>query len=123
MKRSAIMLGMLAVAAFAVAQAPSQPSQPSGGQAGAQQGSAQSGSATTAPLGKRPPQAKTQPEFDAYNAAMVNQKDPAAMEKAADDFATKFPESEFACCCTKLPCADIRTPTTATKWQRWRRSC
>ncbi len=95
MKRSAIMLGMLAVAAFAVAQAPSQPSQPSGAQGGAQQGSAQSGSATTAPQGKRPPQAKTQPEFDAYNAAMVNQKDPAAMEKAADDFATKFPESEL----------------------------
>lgn len=34
MKRSAIMLGMLAVAAFAVAQAPSQPSQPSGAQGG-----------------------------------------------------------------------------------------
>jgi tetratricopeptide (TPR) repeat protein len=46
-------------------------------------------------VGKRPPQAKTQPEFDAYNAAVANQKDPAAIEKAADDFATKFPESEL----------------------------
>jgi tetratricopeptide (TPR) repeat protein len=47
------------------------------------------------PPGKRPPQAKTQPEFDAYNAAIANQKDAAAMEKAADDFATKFPDSEL----------------------------
>jgi tetratricopeptide (TPR) repeat protein len=45
-------------------------------------------------LGKRPPQAKTQPEFDAYKAAAANQ-DPAALEKAADDFATKFPDSEL----------------------------
>ncbi|HEY3973602.1 MAG TPA: hypothetical protein VGM18_11395 [Candidatus Sulfotelmatobacter sp.] len=47
-----------------------------------------------APQGKRPPQAKTQPEFAAYNAAMA-QADPAALEKSADDFATKFPESEL----------------------------
>src|ERR1700733_6595070 len=90
MKRLAIMLGMLAVAALAVAQQPSQQTQPAGAQGGAQ-----SGSATPAPQGKRPPQAKTQPEFDAYNAAVANQKDPAAMEKAADDFATKFPDSEL----------------------------
>ncbi len=95
MKRLAIMLGMLAVAAFAVAQTPSQQTQPAGAQGGAQQGSTQPGSATTAPPGKRPPQAKTQPEFDAYNTAMASQKDPAAMEKAADDFATKFPDSEL----------------------------
>ena len=95
MKRLAIMLGMLAVAAFAVAQTPSQQKQPAGAQSGAQQGSAQQGSATTAPQGKRPPQAKTQPEFDAYNAAIANQKDPAAMEKAADDFAAKFPASDL----------------------------
>jgi len=90
MKRLAIMLGMLAVAAVAVAQQPSQQTQPAGAQGGTQ-----SGSATPALQGKRPPQAKTQPEFDAYNAAMANQKDPAAMEKSADDFATKFPESEL----------------------------
>jgi tetratricopeptide (TPR) repeat protein len=46
-------------------------------------------------LAKRPPQAKTQPEFEAYNAAIANQKDPAAMDKSADDFATKFPDSEL----------------------------
>ncbi|MGA8489694.1 MAG: hypothetical protein WB711_04680 [Terriglobales bacterium] len=88
MKRAAMVLGILAVATLAVAQQ----------QTPAQQkpaGAAQQGAATAAPQGKRPPQAKTQPEFDAYNAAMANQKDPAAMEKAADDFATKFPDSEL----------------------------
>jgi tetratricopeptide (TPR) repeat protein len=87
MKRAAMVLGVLAVAAFAVAQQQQTPAQQK--QPAAQQG------APTTPAGKRPPQAKTQPEFDAYNAAIANQKDPAAMEKAADDFATKFPDSEL----------------------------
>src|SRR5271169_3075986 len=47
-----------------------------------------------APAGKRPPQAKTQPEFDAYKAAAAL-TDPAAQEKAANDFAVKFPDSEL----------------------------
>jgi len=50
--------------------------------------------AAAVPQGKRPPQAKTQPEFEAYKAA-VAQTDPAAIEKAADDFAVKFPDSEL----------------------------
>jgi tetratricopeptide (TPR) repeat protein len=93
MKRAAMVLGMLAIAALTVAQqqqAPTQQKQPAGA-SGNQQGAG----ATTTPPGKRPPQAKTQPEFDAYNAAMANQKDPAAMEKAADDFASKYPDSEL----------------------------
>jgi tetratricopeptide (TPR) repeat protein len=53
-----------------------------------------SGQAPAAPAGKRPPQAKTQPEFDAYKAA-ATLTDPAAEEKAADEFATKFPDSEL----------------------------
>jgi tetratricopeptide (TPR) repeat protein len=53
-----------------------------------------SGQAAAAPAGKRPPQAKTQPEFDAYKAA-ATLTDPAAEEKAADEFATKFPDSEL----------------------------
>jgi tetratricopeptide (TPR) repeat protein len=95
MKRAAMVLGILTVAAFVAAQqqqAPTQQKQPAGA-AGATQ--PQQGAAATPPAGKRPPQAKTQPEFDAYNAAIANQKDPAAMEKAADDFATKFPDSEL----------------------------
>jgi tetratricopeptide (TPR) repeat protein len=43
---------------------------------------------------RRQPQAKTQPEFDAYKAA-TTLTDAAAQEKAADDFATKFPDSEL----------------------------
>ncbi len=50
--------------------------------------------ATAPAQGKTPPQAKTQPEFDAYRAAVAG-TDPAAIEKAADDFATKFPTSEL----------------------------
>lgn len=50
--------------------------------------------AAAAPQGKRPAAAKTQPEFAAYNAAKVL-TDAAAMEKAADDFAVKFPDSEL----------------------------
>ena len=88
MKRAATVLGVLAVAAFAVAQ------QQTSGQAKQPAAATQPGAPTTPP-GKRPPQAKTQPEFDAYNAAIANQKDPVAMEKAADDFATKFPDSEL----------------------------
>jgi tetratricopeptide (TPR) repeat protein len=93
MKRAAMVLAVLAVAAFAVAQqqTPTQQKQPAGAAGTTQQGAA----APAAPQGKRPPQAKTQPEFEAYNAAIANQKDPAAMEKAADDFAAKFPESEL----------------------------
>jgi len=94
MKRATMVLGMLAVAAFAVAQQQPAPTQPK--QAAGAQGATQQGAATPAPpQGKRPPQAKTQPEYEAYNAAVANQKDPAAMEKAADDFATKFPDSEL----------------------------
>lgn len=92
MKRAAMTVVMLAVATFALAQqpAPGQQNQPA-----AQAGTAQQGSTAPAPVGKRPPQAKTQPEFDAYKAAIANQNDPAAMEKAADDFAAKFPTSEL----------------------------
>jgi tetratricopeptide (TPR) repeat protein len=52
------------------------------------------GQAAAAPQGKRPPQAKTQPEFEAYKSAMAS-ADAAAAEKAADDFAAKFPDSEL----------------------------
>ncbi len=46
------------------------------------------------PTGKRQPQAKSKPEYDAY-AALIQLTDPAAMEKAADDFVAKFPDSEL----------------------------
>jgi tetratricopeptide (TPR) repeat protein len=92
MKRAGTILGMLAVATLVAAQQPAPTQQKS---AGGAPGATQQGAAAPAPQGKRPPQAKTQPEFDAFNAAVANQKDPVALEKAADDFATKFPDSEL----------------------------
>lgn len=90
MKRAAVILGILSMAAYAAfAQTGGQPAQQTPAAAGQ---AAPAG--TTAPAAKRPPQAKTQPEFDAWKAAAAN-TDPDAMQKAADDFATKFPDSEL----------------------------
>lgn len=83
MKRAAMTIVVLALGSGVFAQQPAPKDQPA----------AQSAPAQPAP-GKRPPQAKTQPEFDAYKAAAANQE-PAALMKAADDFATKFPDSEL----------------------------
>jgi tetratricopeptide (TPR) repeat protein len=84
MKRATIIIAMLGISAWGLAQEkPAAQSAPAGQAA-----------APAAPAGKRPPQAKTQPEFDAYK-AVVALTDPAAQEKAATDFATKFPESEL----------------------------
>lgn len=49
----------------------------------------------TAPSGRPPVQAKTQDEYQAYQAAAANSQNPAAMEKSADDFAAKFPASDL----------------------------
>jgi tetratricopeptide (TPR) repeat protein len=88
MKRAAVVLGILSIAAMAAAQTAGQPAQttPAAGQTAP--------AAQAPPAGKRPPQAKTQPEFDAWKAASAN-TDAAALEKASDDFATKFPDSEL----------------------------
>jgi tetratricopeptide (TPR) repeat protein len=91
MKQAAVCLVFL-MSGFAFAQTAQQtPNQqtPAGSQATTSQ------QPNAGPAAKRPPQAKTQPEFDAYQAAVKNQSDPAAMEKAADDFSAKFPESEL----------------------------
>jgi tetratricopeptide (TPR) repeat protein len=92
MKRVAIVGAILAVVSFTYAQAGATQSQnpPTG-----QQGTAAKPNtpAQEAPP-KHPPQAKTQPEFDAFNAAKAS-NDPAVVEKASDDFAAKFPDSEL----------------------------
>jgi tetratricopeptide (TPR) repeat protein len=84
MKRTAIMIlvAVLAISAgcFGQSKTAAQTTPPAG--------------QTAAPAGKRPPQAKTQPEFDAYNTAAAI-TDPAAQEKAADEFAAKYPDSEL----------------------------
>ncbi len=83
MKRAAIVIAVLGMCAWSFGQdKPAAQTAPAGQAAAAQ------------PQGKRPPAAKTTPEFDAYKAAMA-QTDAAATEKAADDFATKFPDSEL----------------------------
>jgi len=90
MKRAAIVIAVLGMCSMGFAQGNNKPAaqNPPAGQA------AQPAGQAAAPQGKRPPQAKTQPEFDAYKAAMA-QPDGAATEKAADDFAAKYPDSEL----------------------------
>src|SRR5580692_326973 len=92
MKRAAIIIAVLGIAVWSFvqngfAQSNDKPAaqNPPAGQAAGQ---------AAAPAGKRPPQAKTQDEFAAYKAAAAL-TDPAAQEKAANDFATKFPDSEL----------------------------
>ncbi|MBZ5682464.1 MAG: hypothetical protein LAO24_20420 [Acidobacteriia bacterium] len=85
MKRAAIIIGVLGIAASSLAQSNNKP---------AGQSAPAGQAAAAAPQGKRPPQAKTQPEYDAFN-AIKQLTDPAAQEKAANDFAAKFPDSEL----------------------------
>ncbi|HEX6503718.1 MAG TPA: hypothetical protein VF011_10735 [Terriglobales bacterium] len=90
MKRVAIVSLLLSVACFTFAQAGGAGQNKTAPQATAQQPPA----GTQAAPAKHPPQAKTQAEFDAFKTASANQ-DPATLEKAADDFAAKFPDSEL----------------------------
>lgn len=84
MKQAAILIAMVGVCIGSWAQdKPAGQSAPAAGQA-----------AAAAPQGKRPPAAKTQPEFEAYKAALAL-TDAAAAEKAADDFAAKYADSEL----------------------------
>ena len=92
MKRAAMVVTMLGLASFALASQSAPPAQSS---PAAPAGATQPAPPPAAPAAKRPPQAKTQPEFDAYQAAMASTQDPAAMEKAVDDFSTTFPDSEL----------------------------
>jgi tetratricopeptide (TPR) repeat protein len=92
---------LLLAAGIAMAQNNSQPSQnakpaaqdqqqqqPAAGQQSA------AGQAAAVPPGKRQPQAKTKEEYAAY-VALMQMTDPAAMEKASDDFVAKYPDSEL----------------------------
>ena len=90
MKRAAVILAILSlgILSFTVGAAAQTSTQP------AKQNPPAAGQAAPAPVGKRPPQAKTQPEFDAYKLAVASTS-VADLEKAADDFATKFPDSEL----------------------------
>ena len=85
MKRTAIVVAMLGISAWSFGQSSDKT---------ATQAPAAGQQAAPAAQGKRPPAAKTQPEYAAYQ-AVVAITDPAAQEKAADDFAVKFPDSEL----------------------------
>jgi|SRR5579863_31664 tetratricopeptide (TPR) repeat protein len=88
MKRAAIVVAVLGISVWSFGQSNDKPAgqTPAAGQAAAP--------AAAAPQGKRPPAAKTQAEFQAYKDALAL-TDAAAAEKAADDFATKYPDSEL----------------------------
>ena len=82
------------------AQKPANPSVPAASSTPSNQGAAQSApppaqpQAPALPPHKTPPSAKTADEFAAYNAAASN-PDTSAAEKAADDFAQKFAQSDL----------------------------
>jgi tetratricopeptide (TPR) repeat protein len=85
-------LALPAISQTEPGQAPSQQQKPPAAPAPAPAQPAQPPAA--APTHKPPPVAKTQEEFAAYQAA-VSISDIAAAEKAADDFAAKFPQSDL----------------------------
>jgi len=88
MKRAAIVVAVLGMCAWSFGQGNDKPAaqNPPAGQA--------AGQAAAAPQGKRPPKVNSQEEFTAYKAAAAL-TDAAAQEKATDDFAAKYPESEL----------------------------
>ena len=77
MKQTAILVMVLAASAFAQTQPGTTPATPAPqNQPAAQPGTAQPGTAQpAAPAGKHPLQAKTQPEYEAYNAAHAQMND------------------------------------------------
>jgi tetratricopeptide (TPR) repeat protein len=96
MKRVIILVAALVVASWAMAQTTNQPGASQGQTQGnqAQPGASGNQAQPAAPAPKHPPQAKSQEEYKAFQAAAAAQG-AEAQEKAADDFATKFPDSEL----------------------------
>ena len=115
MKRVAIVIAVLGMCIGSVGQDKTATQNPPAGQnAPAGQSGAAGQGAATAPQGKRPPQAKTQPEFEAYKAA-IGLTDAAAIEKAADDFAVKYPDSELRVMLYKAAMARYQQANNADK--------
>jgi len=90
MKRAAIVVAVLGMCVWSFGQGNDKPATQSApaGQAAPAAGQA------AAPAGKRPPKVNSQEEFTAYKAAAAL-TDPDALEKAANDFAAKYPDSEL----------------------------
>lgn len=85
MKRIAIVVAVLGMCVGSWAQDKPASQTPPAGQAAGQ---------AAAPQGKRPPKVNSQEEYNAYKAAIAT-ADPAEADKAANDFATKYPASEL----------------------------
>ena len=92
---------VIALAALSVAQAPAPAANP------------QTAAGQTS--GKPPVQAKTQEEYQAYQAAAANTQNPAAMEKAADDFAAKFPASDLRVLLYRTAMQSYQTASNSSK--------
>lgn len=108
MKRTALVVVILILAPAIWAQQTPATQNPPAAQTGAAQ-------TATPPPAKRLPQAKTQPEYQAYQAAVAKQNDPAALEAAANDFAVKFPDSELRVLLYKQAMAEYRNVNNADK--------
>lgn len=65
--------------------------------------------------GRGPIQTKTAAEYQAYQAAQTNAKNPEAMEKSADDFAAKFPESAVRVLLYRMAMNAYQTAGNASK--------
>ena len=92
MKRTAMIGIVLGICVWSWGQDKSTPQNAPAGQSSGQ-GSGQASGQAAAPQGKRPAKVNSQEEYNAYKAAAAI-TDPAAAEKAADDFAAKYPQSE-----------------------------
>jgi tetratricopeptide (TPR) repeat protein len=109
MKRTAMIFVILGLAPVMWAQQQTTaPQTPRAAQTGAAQ-------ATTPPPAKRLPQAKTQPEYQAYQAAVAKANDPAALEAAANDFAAKYPDSELRVLLYKQAMSAYRSANNSQK--------
>lgn len=84
MKRIAIVTAVLGMCVWSWGQDKPAAQTPAAGQPAAQ----------AAPQGKRPPKVNSQEEYAAYKAAIA-MSDASAEEKAVNDFATKYPQSEL----------------------------
>ena len=92
MKRIAIIGIVLGICASSWGQDKPASQTPPAGQASGQAAGQASGQ-PAGPPGKRPAKVNSQEEYAAYKAAVAI-TDPVAAEKAAEDFATKYPQSE-----------------------------
>jgi tetratricopeptide (TPR) repeat protein len=90
MKRAAIVIAVLGMCVWSFGQGNTKPA----GQSAPAGQATQAAGQAAAPAGKRPPKVNSQEEFAAYKTAAAL-TDAAALEKAADDFATKYPDSEL----------------------------